>query len=206
MTTDPALYLPIGPPGAGKSTMGKLMVEAGVFDEYAIVCPDFLREQLTGKRGDQSENYAVFSICQRIAAARMQRQLPVYFDSTNIRPEWRADMITLANAAGMRIVSILFEVDGDICRYRNASQHRIDLGARVPDDIMDLMMTRFSSVTKAELPGTVIKSQMLENLLHQTINRKVSSRSTAVDTKGTSMPKITGEAGDGGLPTTSHVP
>lgn len=167
VVTQPHLYLPIGPPGCGKSSLAKRMARLGVFDWDAVVSPDHYRTILTGKVGDQSENGAVFAICRKIARARMERKLPVYFDSTNLKEDWRADVVNLAAAYEMPVVSIVFILDEKTCRTNNASAHRFHTGARVPDDVMDMMWeTYYKERVSSALPGTIVTADSLESMLN----------------------------------------
>ena len=163
------LFLPIGPPGAGKTTLGRLFVQAGVFDHHAIVSPDHFRHVLTGSRADQSLNSVAFGICHRIVRERMQRKLPVYFDSTNIRSEWRKELVEAAQLNQVPIVSILFRTDDAKARYLNDSEHRREHGQRVPDDVMDTMLERHLSLEADELPGQVVYAENVENVLRAMI-------------------------------------
>lgn len=165
LSTKGRLFLPIGPPGAGKSTLGRLFVAAGIFDHHAVVSPDHFRHVLTGNRGDQSLNSVAFGICHRIVRERMQRKLPVYFDSTNIRSEWRKELVEAAQLNQVPILSILFRTDEAKARYLNDTEWRREHGQRVPDDVMDMMLERHLSLEADELPGQVVYAENVENVL-----------------------------------------
>jgi predicted kinase len=163
------LFLPVGPPGAGKSTLGQLLIQAGIIDHHAIVSPDHFRHVITGNRADQSANDLVFGISHRIVRERMQRHLPVYFDSTNIRSGWRKEVMEAALLNQVPIVSILFRVDDATARYLNDTEWRREHNQRVPDDVMDLMLERHSALTADQLPGNVLYADVLEPVLRARI-------------------------------------
>jgi predicted kinase len=164
------LILPIGPPGAGKSRLAQLFVQAGIFDHHAIVSPDHFRHVLTGNRGDQSMNEVAFGFCHRIVRERMVRHLPVYFDSTNIRANWRKDVVEAAQVNQVPIVSILFRyTDDEMARKNNDTDWRREHGQVVPDDVMSMMLERHLALTAADLPGTVLYAENVETVLRVAI-------------------------------------
>lgn len=150
------LYLPVGPPGSGKSSLAMTLRHRGVFDHHAVVSPDYFREALTGKRADQSVNAQVFEICNKIVRARLVRDLPVYYDATNLLPEWREPVVRTAETVGSRVVTFFLKVDPDTCRYLNQHYDREEIGAVVPDGVMDMMLEQYATITPESLPGTII--------------------------------------------------
>lgn len=79
------LYIPIAPPGAGKSHLVRQMINEGMITWEAVVSPDEMRKILTGDISDQSSNNAVFEICDRITSVRLKNGLDVFVDATNLR-------------------------------------------------------------------------------------------------------------------------
>lgn len=147
------LYLPIGPPGAGKSYLANLMVESGTLDPDAIVCPDNYRRILTGDASRQFENATAFSICRQIASARLRNGLDVWIDATNLRADWFAEHVDMANKTRTSITTILFDTPLEECERRNNERP-----TPVPRDIMDSMFEHYRCLDRSAVPGAVVYS------------------------------------------------
>jgi predicted kinase len=140
------LYLPIAPPGAGKSTLASLMVDAGILDRDAVVCPDDFRRLLTGDENSQEENDLVFSLIQRIVEKRLSNGLDVYLDATNIGRtirEWRKRIDRAELPA--TITAIEFDLDEGVIRAQNAGRDRV-----VPENIMNNFIERWTRDSQIE--------------------------------------------------------
>ena len=87
------LYLPVAPPGAGKSYLAHELIQRGVIEEHARVCPDTYREILTGDRANQKANGPVFEIVDSIVNSRISNGLDVYLDATNLNFKLRNKLI-----------------------------------------------------------------------------------------------------------------
>jgi predicted kinase len=78
------LFIPVGPPGCGKTTLAGLAVDAGLLPDVGVVSPDHYRAVLTGNRADQSANVTVFEIVENIVEHRLTRWLDTWVDATNL--------------------------------------------------------------------------------------------------------------------------
>lgn len=145
------LYLPVGPPGCGKSTLMESLLDSGWLDRDAVVSTDGWRQVLTGDFTCQEANAGVFQICRLVCFYRLKAGLDVWYDATNLRPEWRKDAVEMAHESGQPIVSILFTANDAECRTRNSQRER-----PVPDDIMDAMLEHRREIRVESLPGQVI--------------------------------------------------
>jgi len=67
--------------GAGKSTLAFKLAEA---DDCIIICPDQLREQLTGDAADQSKDKEVWGIAHNQLQKAFSNEENVIFDATNL--------------------------------------------------------------------------------------------------------------------------
>lgn len=74
------LYVPLGIPGCGKSTLGMAYAEKGC----QVVSPDEIRVGLTGDINNQSQNEAVFAEAHYQIQKNLSAGNDVYFDATNV--------------------------------------------------------------------------------------------------------------------------
>lgn len=117
------LYIPVGIPGSGKSTLGKYW-----FKSSEIVSPDTFREMLTDSVMDQSANATVFELAHKVTEYRLRRGRDVYFDATNLDPgKW-------PDPQGHELVCIFMSTTVAECCKRNAARDRV-----VPAYAMDKM-------------------------------------------------------------------
>lgn len=136
------LYLPVAPPGAGKSTLARLMVQAGKLDADAVISPDHYRKLLTGDENDQSENDTVFSMVREIVTCRTLNGLDVYLDATNLKGAVRKLLRKLPDRQNVHVVGIDFsDLDVAEVRRRNTSRDRV-----VPEKYMDGFIESWNSV------------------------------------------------------------
>lgn len=149
------LYLPVGPPASGKSTLAVAMKDLGIITDRMIVSPDEIREWMTNNRADQTVNRAVFEIVEKIATARLERGLSVFLDATNLTdPNGMLDRLTSTAErhkldTGPAVEWIVMDTTPTGCRIRNANRYH-----PVPDHVMDRMI-RTMSAWKAPRGATV---------------------------------------------------
>lgn len=135
------LYVPVGMPGCGKST-----VAASLPSHVVIVNPDSIREELTGDVTDQSKNSEVFRLAHDRAGEALTNGQNVFFDATNLTPKARASLIKIAALTDAMPVAVLFLTPPAECRRRNRERSRI-----VPEAVMDAMEARRKQVTREVL-------------------------------------------------------
>lgn len=129
----PILYLPIGPPGAGKTTLCKHYVLTGTLSGDAVVSTDYFRKLLTGDSANQHENRSVFQMQDLVAEARLRNGLDVWIDATNLSKhgQW-AELAAEYNA---HVHIIVFDEEEGVYRSRNALRNN-----PVPADVMDKLI------------------------------------------------------------------
>lgn len=127
------LILLVGTPASGKSTHATTFLTE--HPEYNLVCPDHIREQVTGDASDQSANGYIFSqlVPQAIRAASLMRQSVVY-DATNVSRKARRPIIKLAKELGYHVIVQVMRTPFDTCVRLNAARER-----QVPIDVLERM-------------------------------------------------------------------
>jgi|JI10StandDraft_1071094.scaffolds.fasta_scaffold70075_3 protein phosphatase len=136
----PKLFIPIGPPGAGKSTFAEMLV-GSIIPKTAIVSPDALREILTDDMTNQRANSTVFQIVDTILDTRMKLGLDVYLDATNLQANHLRKVLGQAKSYGHNITFYVFETEEAVLRERNANRDRV-----VPDHAMDRMIANMKEL------------------------------------------------------------
>lgn len=152
------LYIPVGPPGAKKSSLAKEMVEAGLITEDAVVSSDHYRKALTGDQTDQTVTSKVFKIVDTIVYSRLDRGLDVYLDATNLTKKDLDNTIAVCVTVGQPYTVMVTSLDEETLNELNNSEHRQEMGTVVPQHAMVKMFDRLKSL-KRTLPETVVWSK-----------------------------------------------
>ena len=127
-----ALVMMIGAPASGKSTLAKDIVN--YCDNYTIVCPDDIRQEILGDVNDQSKNNEIFNVVY----ARINRYLKEYknvvYDGTNCRLYHRKKAIQICKPYFKSLIGICMSTSLDECIDRNFKRDR-----NVPEDVIRTM-------------------------------------------------------------------
>lgn len=136
--TDPTLHITVGIPGCGKSTYVERMSPR--YESWEILSSDDIREELTGSVDDQTANRAVFYVINKCARLLLAYGHDVVIDATNLRPNYRKDLLQIAKDCDATPWAIRFDdsEDFDLCQGRNLNRTRI-----VPLDIMQRFHSTF---------------------------------------------------------------
>ena len=128
--------------------LANLFVGAGL-DADGIVSPDEYRRVVTGDRANQTANATVFTICNLIADARLNRGLHVFYDATNLSTlevhRERADRL------GADIIYVKFPVDVAELLRRNCVRAN-----PVPLDILQEMIENANGLRSGQMPGSIL--------------------------------------------------
>jgi predicted kinase len=129
------LYITVGIPGSGKSTGIKKITET---TNATVICPDDIREEISGDASDQSQNERVW----KIAYARLHKALEsgksVIFDATSVNPKSRKPLIKVGKQYDCEIVACVFPVT-----LRTAIQRQSLRNRKVPEDVIKRFYERF---------------------------------------------------------------
>lgn len=147
------VYLLCGPPGAGKTTYGKKMVEAN--PNLVRVCPDEFRAKFGWGEGDQSVSAQAFDASRKAVGESLDAGKDVVVDATLMYRKARKDFINIARGRGATINAITFELDKSTLLER--IKKRVSEGGRnVPEDVVDRMLSKYERPSKEEVDNVVV--------------------------------------------------
>ena len=126
------LIIMVGPPGAGKSTIAEQICND--FDNFVIVSPDKIREEITGDMSDQSQNDIVFSKVYGQLIDYLEKGYNVIYDATNCRSTYRRKIIDVCKNYTYKIICLMSITPISDCIRRNDIRNR-----NVPEDVIERM-------------------------------------------------------------------
>lgn len=138
------LILLMGLPGSGKSTYATTLLTR--YPNAALICPDTLREEVTGSESDLSRDGFIWThlIPIRMNGAALN-QRPIIFDATMVSRKARKPIIAHAKELGYRVAVHVVRTSFDECVKRNASRTR-----QVPVEVIERMRDRWADPTLDE--------------------------------------------------------
>ncbi len=133
----PALVVLIGAPGSGKSALA-----ARWFKPHQILCLDELRLRLTDDEGlrEATVETEVVRLRAEMLHIRLSRGLTTCIDATNVRAEYRAELLAAAAAHQMPAHAIVVETSAWDCRKQNEAR-RAAGGRYVPPAVVRKLYT-----------------------------------------------------------------
>lgn len=139
------LFLICAPSGSGKSTYAEILLLSCVQD-IRIICPDKMREELTGDMSDQSCNGFIFSelVPTRIGEARMEGE-HIILDATNTTRKGRKAIVRYAKELGYRVEAHVLRVPIEVCQARNAARSRV-----IPSEVIERQFAQWQEPTLDE--------------------------------------------------------
>ncbi|ADV65954.1 AAA family ATPase [Deinococcus maricopensis] len=100
----PDLTVTVGPSGAGKSAW-----VAAHYPDHAVVSLDALRDELAGRRADQSVNGRVLQAAKEQLRVALRARRPVVWDATNTRRDFRGVPLRLGFEYGALTTLAVFQ-------------------------------------------------------------------------------------------------
>jgi predicted kinase len=131
----PVLIALMGIPGSGKSTLAREFMDA---EDYTLVNPDTIRQELTGDMTDQSRNEDVFLIAHQMARLALGQGKDVLWDATNVTQRARTDLLADAIATNASSILVVVDVLLPTAKERNAARDRV-----VPEHVLDRMFGQY---------------------------------------------------------------
>lgn len=126
------LVMLIGPPGSGKSTLADKIVES--INNYIIVSPDKIREELLGDPSIQTHNTEVFNKVYSDIVKYLEEGYNVIYDATNCRSIYRKKVIDACKAYTYKIIALVSSTTLSECFRQNESKNRY-----VPEEVIERM-------------------------------------------------------------------
>lgn len=137
----PSLIMTVGITGAGKSRW----IQSLPKDEYVIVSPDDIRQELTGNMSDQTQNGKVWFLTKQRTIDALKASKSVILDATNVDRKNRKNFIQ-GLPADIKLKAKIFEVDPEIAKERIRKQiERGENRSNVPPHVTDNMYQKFKS-------------------------------------------------------------
>ena len=121
-----SLIVLVGPSGCGKSTFA-----AQHFKPTEILSSDFCRGLVSDDENDQAATKEAFEVLHFIARKRLAAAKLTVIDATNVQPESRKPLITLAWDFHVIPVAIVLNVPERICHERNQQRPNRSFGPHV---------------------------------------------------------------------------
>lgn len=126
-------FMLVGPPGSGKSTMAKQLQDSEDANTI-IVCPDDIREELSGDATDQSRNVEVFEKVYERLVMHLDSGFNVIYDATNCRSNYRFKILNTIKPHANKIVCLMSTTSIVECINRNSQRDRF-----VPERVIENM-------------------------------------------------------------------
>ena len=112
-----SLVVLIGPSGCGKSTFARKHFKA-----TEVMSSDGFRALVSDDENDQSSTDDAFAALHFVAARRLARAKLTVVDATNVQPEARKPLVSLAREYHVLPVAIVLDLPERVCHDRNRSR------------------------------------------------------------------------------------
>jgi predicted kinase len=128
----------IGIPGSGKTTvLKKLADDYG----YSYICPDDIRQELTGRANNLSKEPQVWDEAYRRLEQNIKNGKTVIFDATFNSPQMRSKCLNAARKYGVeKIQGIHLDIPLELAQKRNRFRERV-----VPEIVLNKMHAKLEA-------------------------------------------------------------
>ena len=114
-----SLVVLVGVTGSGKSTFARAH-----FRPTEVISSDYCRGLVADDENDQSATKDAFEVLHFIVGKRLAAGRLTVVDATNVQPEARRELVTLAREYDVLPVAIVLDLPERLCAERNASTAR----------------------------------------------------------------------------------
>jgi protein phosphatase len=161
-----ALVVLVGASGSGKSTFARKH-----FKPTEILSSDDCRGLVSDDENNQAATNDAFDVLHFIARKRLTRGLLTVVDATNVQPEARKSLVTLAREHHVLPVAIVLDLPEKVCRDRNSSRPDRAFGPHV---LKQQMQQLHGSLRKLEREGFrhVFVLESVEDVEAATVERQ----------------------------------
>jgi protein phosphatase len=121
-----SLVVLIGATGSGKSTFARAHFAAS-----EVLSSDACRAMVSDDENDQAATGDAFDVLNFIAGKRLERGRLTVIDATNVQPDARRHLVSLAREHDVLPVAIVLDLPEQVCRERNASRADRQFGPQV---------------------------------------------------------------------------
>jgi protein phosphatase len=121
-----SLVVLIGVTGSGKSTFARAS-----FKPTEVISSDFCRGLVADDENDQSATPDAFDVLHYIVGKRLAAGRLTVVDATNVQPQARRQLVTLAREHDVLPTAIVLDLPESVCAARNAARPDRDFGAHV---------------------------------------------------------------------------
>lgn len=126
------LIIMVGPPCSGKTTVAEKIINE--FDNFIVVSPDKIREEVTGSMNNQSQNEVVFGRVYNQLNTYLENGQNVIYDATNCRSTYRYKIIDVCKDHAYKIICLMSTTPISECIRRNNKRNQF-----VPEDVIEKM-------------------------------------------------------------------
>lgn len=114
-------------------------------EDFVIISPDEIRQELTGNMSDQSKNAEVFQVAGERAEFALKSGKNVVIDATNYNIQNRKKWIQIGKFYGAEIEAVILPVSLEVAKERNSKRNRV-----VPEWVIEKQYTGFQYPNKNE--------------------------------------------------------